>query len=83
LEIRSRSSKASEDVFGEDDCFSAGPIRFVALVFPYAEALGNLYSVKSPCEDLSTRPFFQRPRRAVSREVLWIGVKAKSFDCSI
>jgi hypothetical protein len=27
---------------------SAGPIRMAALVFPYAEALGNLCSVKIP-----------------------------------
>jgi len=37
-----------EDGNKKEDLSSAGPIRLMALVFPYAEALGNLCPVMIP-----------------------------------
>ncbi|MGA1820306.1 MAG: hypothetical protein ACMUHU_04775, partial [Thermoplasmatota archaeon] len=36
---------------------SAGPVRMTALVFPFAEAMGNLYSVRSLFRDLFPKAF--------------------------
>ena len=46
FDILSRSFPRRDGIFLGYQ-FSAGPIRFAVLVFPFAEAMGNLYSVKT------------------------------------
>jgi len=58
---------------------SAGPVRMTALVFPFAEALGEpLLRKGSFSGTFSPRPFLRRSRRTVSDQVVGMGAEVRS-----
>jgi hypothetical protein len=70
------------DGFGEEFPSSAGPFRLVALVFPYAEALGNLCSVKTPFRGSFPKAFPSTAPKGGFRKGVGDGHKGQIRCCS-